>query len=357
MKPAAFLRDRIAYIGAYITFALLTVAIIQLDLWFSGSSLRLGNVAYVGLLGIVGLGIFLAFDYQREQAFNRRLATFTGDEPLDRLAMLPEPATQQQRLYAQAWATLYARLRAELREEQDRGRRSVSLISQWAHHMKTPVAVIDLELQKAQTKDPALTSIAEENQRLRHAIQMMLNAIRIEDFAADFRIEPVDMTALVRQVINDQKRAFILRRVYPRLSPAPETTVQTDAKWLRFIIEQVVSNAIKYAAPQGDERDGQVAFSIRQDGPDTLLEIADNGIGIPAEDLGRVFSPFFTGTNGRAFPQSTGMGLYLAKEGCRRLGHHITLASRPNEGTTVTFRFTPDRSIAAGMPATDVTRL
>lgn len=355
MKFAAFLRDRLAYIGAYVTFGVLTIAIIQLDLWFSDSTLRLGNALYVGLLGLVGLGIFLAVDYQREQAFSRRLAAITGNEPLDQLAMLPEPVSLQQRLFSQAWSTLYARLRAELREEQDRGQRNVSLISQWAHHMKTPVAVIDLELQKAQSKEPALASIREENQRLRHSIQMVLGAVRIEDFAADFRIEPVDLTALVRQIINDQKREFILRRVYPRLEPAPETIVQTDAKWLRFVIEQLVSNAIKYTAKPNEQ--GQVAFTIRQDGPDTLLEIADNGIGIPAEDLGRVFSPFFTGTNGRAYPQSTGMGLYLAKESCRRLGHQITLASRPHEGTTVILRFPPDKSIAAGMPVANVTRL
>ncbi|MDF2630198.1 MAG: two-component sensor histidine kinase [Symbiobacteriaceae bacterium] len=357
MKPAAFFRDRLAYIGAYLTFGSLTVAIIQLDLSLSGATLRLGNVLYVGLLGLVGLGIFLAVEYQRDQAFNRRLAALTGDEPLDQLAMLPNPTTHQQRLYAQAWASLYARLRAELREEQERGRRSVSLISQWAHHMKTPVAVIDLELQKARTTDPALVSIGEENQRLRHSIQMLLNAIRIEDFAADFRIEPVDLTALIRQIINDQKRAFILSRVYPRLAPAPPHTVETDHKWLRFVIEQLVSNAIKYAARPEGEAQGQVTFTISPDGPDTLLEIADNGIGIPTEDLGRLFSPFFTGTNGRRYPQSTGMGLYLAKEGCRRLGHQIALTSRPHQGTTVTIRFTADRSIAAGMPRTEVTRL
>lgn len=357
MKRSAFLRDRLTYIGAYVTFGLLTVAIIQLDLWFSGATLRLGNVLYVGLLGLVGLAIFLMVDYQRDQAFNRRLAAFTGDEPLDRLAMLPDPGTNQQRLYAEAWAALYARLRAELREEQDRGRRNVSLISQWAHHMKTPVAVIDLELQRAERQDPSLASIGEENQRLRHAIQMLLNAVRIDDFAADFTVEPVDLPSLVRQIINDQKRAFILHRVYPRLNSTSETTVQSDAKWLGFIIEQLVSNAIKYAARTDAETQGQVTFTIRHDGADTLLDVADNGIGIPTEDLGRVFSPFFTGTNGRAYPHATGMGLYLAKEACRRLGHQITLASRPAEGTMVTIRFAADKSIAAGMPVANVTRL
>ena len=136
-----------------------------------------------------------------------------------------EPArTIEQQIFSEAWQRMYGRLRAELVHEQNRGQQRVHLLSQWAHHMKTPVAVIDLELQKArrtladvEAVNPSFDSVAEENQRLEHSLQMLLNTIRLDDFAADFRIERVDLPQLVRQVVNDSRRAFIIHRVYPKL--------------------------------------------------------------------------------------------------------------------------------------------
>src|SRR5690606_17929341 len=138
-----------------------------------------------------------------------------------------------------------------------------------------------------------------------------------------------------RKFINDHRREFIIHRVFPRLElqqggtqvQEPDVThwlVETDRKWLRFVLEQIVSNALKYASPT-DAGHGRATFIIRHDErePEMVLEVVDNGIGIPPEDLPRVFDPFFTGHAGRHYPQSTGMGLYLAREVCRRLGHSI----------------------------------
>lgn len=256
----------------------------------------------------------------------------------------------------QAWQRLYSRLRAELTAEQERGRRHLELVSQWAHHMKTSVAVIDLELQRlgrsagAAEVTTALASIGEENQRLSHALQMLLNTVRLQDFAADFKVERVDLPEQVRQLINDHRREFIAHRVYPTLElPAGGSggegagehvaaspwhwQVETDVKWLRFALEQIVSNAVKYSSRGGVDR-GQVKFIIRHDDdePAVVLEIVNNGIGIPPEDVPRVFNPFFTGAAGRRFPRSTGMGLYLAREVCRRLGHPVLVESTPWPG-------------------------
>lgn len=358
MKLGAFLRDRALYIGVYGAFGLLIVTVVQLDLRLSGASLQRANLLYLWLLGMVGLLFFLIADYLRQAAFLRHLVPPGPDQPLDDLALLPEPRTLEQQAFAEAWAGLYGRLRAELAAERERAQQNLRFLSQWAHHMKTPVAVIDLELQKARQQpvppdlEPFLRSIEEENRRLQHALQALLNRIRLEDFAADFRAEEVDLVALIRRLLSDQKRAFIAHRVYPRLDleePAPPGgwVVRSDPKWLRFVLEQVVSNAIKYSArPDGE---GQVTFRLRRAGDETVLEVADSGIGIPPEDLGRVFDPFYTGENGRRFPQSTGLGLYLAREACRRLGHSIALQSRPGEGTRVFLRFAPRPTTFTGL--------
>jgi|GEM_PF-81395 len=399
MSMWSFLLDRSLYIALYAGFGVAMVIIVQLDLFFSGASLKPANIAYLWLLGMVGLFVFLVADYRRQAAFFRRLEGIDRDESLDRLGLLAEPSTLEQRIFANAWAKLYSRLRAELVEERNRGRQNVHLVSQWAHHMKGPVSVVDLELQKARQMEmqpelaEVLRSVAEENQRLNSSIQMLLNMVRLEDFAADFTPEKVDLLGLVRQLINDNRRMFITHRVFPRIvgddgGEANWPRVVSDSKWLRFALQQVLSNAIKYSSrPEGERHDscgetggseagdggevsdgseasgsdrrggegksGEVTFSCRRGDVEgeIVLEIEDNGIGIVSEDLGRVFNPFFTGSNGRAFPQSTGMGLYLAKQACQRLGHRISIESSPGTGTRVSVRFSPDQTIFAGVSA------
>ncbi|BAD42195.1 sensor histidine kinase [Symbiobacterium thermophilum] len=360
MRFWQFLWDRINYIAVYVAFAALSLVVVHLDLMLTGASLQVVNLLYIFLLGLVGLVVYLWWEYQRIVPFYRHLAGLTGREPIAQLALLPVPQTAEGELLAEAWSRMYGRLSGELAAERERGQRNVSLVTQWAHHMKTPVAVIDLLLQRADTEEwpeearALAAGVAEENQRLQHSLQMLLNTVRLQDFAQDFRAERLDLLALVREVINDEKRAFIARRVYPQVVAEDEGDrpwlVESDAKWLRLVLEQVVSNALKYASrpPEADEQ-GRVLFRLRREGGDVVLEIADNGVGIPPEDLGRVFDPFFTGLNGRAFPQATGMGLYLAREVCSQLGHGISLDSAPGEGTTVRLRFAAPQTLFAGL--------
>lgn len=356
MNFLAFVRDRWAYVGAYLGFGLIALLVVQLDLWLSHASLQVINIGYILLLGLVGLGGFLGLEYQRQAAFFRRFGRGTGQEPLDQLGLVPEPRSLEQQLYAQAWGELYARLRAELMTERQRSQQQLFLVSQWAHHMKTPVAVIDLELQKVAKQEwptevgGALQSVAEENGRLQDALQMMLNLVRLEEFAADLKVESLDLVAFVRQLVNDEKRAFIAHRVYPRVEEAgAPLTIESDAKWLRLVLEQLISNAMKYSA--GLDREGRVCFRCYRAEGQIVLAVADNGIGIPVADRGRVFAPFFTGTNGRRYNQSTGMGLYFAREICDRLGHRLSLESKEGEGTTLFLHFSPNRTLFDGLQA------
>lgn len=369
----AFLRDRRIYIVVYGAFGLLTAAVVQLDLWLSGSSLKFANLVYIVAFGFVGLLIFLAVDYRRQARFFRELSRILESETPDAMSIPTSSVTLEQQLVVDAWRLFYARLSTQFAEERQRTRRRLQFLSQWAHHMKTPVSVIDLELQKAR-KDPSrsdelIQSITEENERIGHALQALLNAIRLDDFTSDFKVEPVDLLELTRRVINDYRHTFISHGVFPKvIAPDPSSTnrerliVRSDAKWLRLVLEQVLSNAIKYSSPklqldpdrndaqQDDEqRHGQVIITFGREGNQTILEVKDNGIGIPPEDQDRIFDPFFTGSAGRQYPTSTGLGLYLAREACERLGHTIAVRSTPGHGTQVRIRFHDDASIFSGL--------
>ncbi|MDR6224467.1 signal transduction histidine kinase [Desmospora profundinema] len=112
-------------------------------------------------------------------------------------------------------------------------------------------------------------------------------------------------------------------------------TVESDAKWLTFMVNQLVTNAVKYSSGTGET----VTFSSYHRGKNQVLEIRDHGVGIPKQDRDRVFDPYYTGENGRRFSESTGMGLYLVREVCERLGHGVELDSEKGKGTTVRLVF------------------
>src|SRR5699024_4837305 len=141
---------------------------------------------------------------------------------------------------------------------------------------------------------------------------------------------------LIQDVNQEYKRFFIRHKVYPNvIEEQKELTVETDEKWLFFIISQLVHNAVKYSAGSAE------TFNIRlaQTNGQARLEIQDFGIGIPKEDLKRIFDAFYTGENGRKYRESTGVGLFLVSEITQHLGHSLTVDSVVGEGTVFKVKF------------------
>lgn len=216
------------------------------------------------------------------------------------------------------------------------------LLSQWIHNMKTPISVIDLILQKTLKGEvpmkKALEDIKEENICLLEKLEQALNIMRFEDFTEDYIPEEVDLIAAIRQVINRRKNQFIYSKVYPKIDTDEETIlVLSDRKWNEAMLDQIVSNAIKYS--KSEEKAKTVHFSFKKEGDKVILSIRDEGIGIPDHDLGRVFNPFFTGDNGRAYVNASGIGLYFCSQVANRLGHDIKVKSKVGEGTEITITY------------------
>lgn len=179
-----------------------------------------------------------------------------------------------------------------------------------------------------------MTSIRGETDKLEKGLEMVLYSARLETFEHDFQVQQVSLRKITEQAIRENKRLFIKNEVYPELH-VQSTVVESDEKWLIFIINQLITNAVKYSA--GKSR--KVIISETRQSAQVELIVQDFGIGIAKTDVKRVFNPFFTGENGRLYRESTGMGLYLAKEVCEKLGHGIELESLQGEGTTVKLIF------------------
>jgi hypothetical protein len=193
----------------------------------------------------------------------------------------------------------------------------------WAHQIKTPIAAARLLLQAGDF--PQRAALELELFQIEQYVEMVLNYLRLDSDTSDYCLRDTDLDDLLRASIRKFSRLFILRNISLDFQETGRT-VLTDEKWLAFVVEQVLSNALKYTPPGG---------AIRVFGNGEALMIADTGIGIRSEDLPRVFEKGFTGCNGRADQKSTGIGLYLCRRVLDQLGHGIAITSQPGQGTAV----------------------
>ena len=207
-----------------------------------------------------------------------------------------------------------------------------TLFSQWIHNMKVSISIIALASESG--TEEALRDIREENGKLTQNLEECLNLLRLEEFSRDYRPERVNLHRLVTKAVNARRRDFIYSGVYPKIAVDEAIEVCTDEKWCGSMLEQVLSNAVKYS-----DKGGTVTVASRMTEDSVLLTVQDQGIGIEPEDLPRVFEPFFTGRNGRDYRAATGIGLYMVKHTADKLGHSVRLDSLRGAGTQVTFTF------------------
>lgn len=209
----------------------------------------------------------------------------------------------------------------------------VTYMNQWVHQVKTPLSVINLIIQEED--EPVFEQIKKEVRQIEFGLETLLYSSRLDLFERDFKIEAVSLSELLQSVIQSYKRFFIQYRVYPKMNVCDDHQIYTDAKWLKFAIGQVVTNAVKYSAGKSD----RLELNVFRDEDRTVLEVKDYGVGIPSQDIKRVFDPYYTGENGRRFQESTGIGLHLVNEITGKLNHTVDISSSPGEGTSVRFSF------------------
>lgn len=229
--------------------------------------------------------------------------------------------------------TQYHLYQSQIERYKRKQKEHLEFIYQWAHQMKTPISVIHLILQE--NEGEAFENIRLEMERLNSGLNMALNFARMEEFEKDFSVETILLSSFVPEVISEEKRYFIKKRIYPEVRIDSDFTVISDRKWLKLILKQLLINAVKYTV----EEDKTVTVAAYRRGNSKVLEVSDQGIGISPQDIRRVFEPFYTGVNGREFGESTGMGLYLVNEACKNLQHEIEIDSKISEGTSIRIVF------------------
>lgn len=288
---------------------------------FSLYSLPVEAVAYsLALCAFVGLVLF-AVGFALHLRRHMQLKSLRQDVTVS-LDGLPEPSGTLEEDY-QELLRLLREHAARLKTESENSRRDASdYYTLWVHQIKTPISAMRLLLQSPEHDVPQLEA---ELLQIEQYVGMVLSYQRLADDASDCLFREYDVDEIVRACVRRFARLFILRQISLDFGGTGLRAV-TDEKWLDFVIGHILSNALKYTPPGG---------RIRIYRELETLCIADSGIGISAEDLPRVFEKGFTGYNGREDKKSTGIGLYLCRRACGKLGHGISIASRWGKGTTV----------------------
>lgn len=205
---------------------------------------------------------------------------------------------------------------------------SMEYYSTWAHQIKTPIAVMRLLLQEEDTEENQKLLL--ELSRIEQYVEMVLSYFRLDSTEKDLVIREYSLDRIIRSCIRKYASWFVIKGLSVHYE-GTDLKALTDQKWLTFIIEQLLTNAIKYTDK------GNITITADK-GP--ILHIRDTGIGIAGEDLPRIFEKGFTGYNGRADKKSTGIGLYLVKRSADLLNIAITVQSAPGKGSQFTIDLT-----------------
>lgn len=225
----------------------------------------------------------------------------------------------------------YQEIIRKLKEEEEYSRQKatsdynnmVEYYTVWAHQIKTPIASMRLQIQSEDTE--SARKLMGDLNRIEAYVEMVLTFLRLDSDSTDYLIKEYDLDEIIRPAIRKFSREFILKKLKLEYEPIEFKTI-TDSKWLSFIIEQVISNAVKYTS------EGYVRIYMSEPG---ILCIEDTGVGISEEDLPRIFENGYTGFNGREDKRASGIGLYLCKRISDNLGHKIYAESKVGEGTKI----------------------
>lgn len=321
-----FLKDNKGYIIIYFISLLITLIYINLL-----GSLNVMESFYISIVNTFMLITFLCFRYYKHRKIytllNKKINNLNqlvislGNSVLGKA--ISDILKQMNNLYS-----------INMIDKNKKHQEHLMFINQWIHQMKTPLSIIQLKMQEDEGERP-LEEIREDVYKLNKGLNMAMYFARLDSFEKDFVIEKISLYDLVISKVNEEKTMFIKNRIKPVVEIDKNIKIYSDFKWIKFILEQLIINGIKYSRDVGKE----LIIKAEENFEYVKLTIIDQGIGISKKDVRRVFDAFFTGENGRKFGESTGMGLYIVKKVCDNLGHSISIESNLGFGTIVTVKF------------------
>ena len=316
-----YIKDHYRYYLVYL------VMIFLFDLILLLCDVSISLLYYPTCLCLFFVIVYFGYDYYK---YNKKLKALHYALHLDHIYLenIPAPENDLEESYYSLIEKII-QANSVLNNQKDTSYHELSdYMTLWVHQIKTPIAALRLLL--AEEEDERSQEMWEELFSIEQYVEMALQFTRLSAKSTDFIIGEVSLDKVVREAIHKYARLFVRKKIRLELSSI-DTQVLTDEKWLEFVIEQILSNAIKYTAG------GTISIYLKEEPEQETKEliIEDTGIGIAPEDLPRIFEKGYTGYNGHADKRSTGIGLYLCRKIMRKLSHEITIESESGVGTKV----------------------
>lgn len=304
-------------------------------------------IVFTGFIALAGALMAISFAYMRRRSFYQSLDTLitSSEHPRWLADMVDRPTFSEGELTYDALSAVAKSANDDVAAYRRQVEDYREYIETWVHEAKSPLAAAHLMLANLEetTADDAsyerLQSVGDELKRIEGYIDQALFYARSEALDRDYLIRKYSLADLVNASIKSNASALIAAHITP-VRKGLDLTVFTDEKWIEFVLGQIIQNSVKYA----DAADPHIEFSGRlldEGGANECVElvVADNGCGVSAADLPRVFEKGFTGSNGRTHKRATGIGLYLVKRLCDKMDVGIDARSREGEGFAIALRF------------------
>ena len=295
------------------------------------------TVLYLVLLTIIGF-----FDFCIMKKRYQALRAYDVNTDM----VLPEQDDQADKVNGQLYRII-SELRDCLWEQESnyrtREKDTSDFYTMWVHQIKTPIAALQVLLQ---TDPKDISMLRGELFKIERYVDVVLNYQRMQDLNSDLVLKHYSLEGICKQAVKKYAPLFIRNKLSVRLDNL-DTVVLTDEKWLVFVVEQIISNAVKYTQKGGIQIYSK--SSVENERRVTTLTVEDTGIGICPEDLPRIYDRAFTGYNGRDDKKASGLGLYLCKTILNKIGHDISIVSNPNQGTAVTITFYEDGTFSGNL--------
>lgn len=328
MKFLKYVKDNILNILIYFS----TLILICLMLGAFKIKIYINITIFIILL-FNGIVIILLSYFRKYRFYN----SFVNNlEKLDKkyliLETIPEPNTYEEKIMVNSLYEINKSMIENIKLHQSNINEFKEFVEMWIHEVKIPISSMILKCHNHnEIKTREFSNLI---RRLDNNIDQILYYVRSEDTEKDFIISEVNLKEIVRNISLKNKDDLLENKITLKVN-INALQVNTDKKWLEFILNQIVNNSIKYKK----DNNSLIRIESIEEKEKIVLTIYDNGIGIPESDITRVFNKSFTGINGRDKVKSTGMGLYIIKNLCNKLGHNIYIQSKENKYTKVIIEF------------------
>ncbi|WP_059173794.1 HAMP domain-containing sensor histidine kinase [Bacillus sp. FJAT-27445] len=323
MKPGEYLSDQKALI---ICFLLIIGFINTVVLADPSLSIHPSSLVYIDIVSLLFMAGYFSFDFRRKIVFLKEAERF---EPGEAPSAAELKLTHEEKRYISLLSGHYHSYLAAIHATNEEKKEWMEYMTSWFHEIKTPIAVSRMLYETGEGSK----SLEEEMDRIEHYVEQALYFSRLNDFNNDYLIQESDIDRIVKESLKAHSKAFFAKKIGLEVH-FEQLEGLTDKKALLFLFNQLLGNALKYTAPGGE-----ITVSVLKN--ERKIIIRDNGIGILAEDLPRVFEKGFTGKNGRELYSSTGMGLYLAQKIAAKMGHTLKIYSERGSFTEASIHF-PD---------------